>query len=208
MSILQWLSKKTSGLDWTIVLISTSLCYLGASLVAQLVKNLPAMQETWVWSLGWEDPMEKGMTTHSSSLAWRIPWTEEPGSPWGCKELDVTEWLKQQWKCGGGGGQVLLQSKPASHHQSLTWVLLPQLSRDWLWAFSSPKAHGGPDSQWPLTFTLKRGPVYSAQGPIMGSLGVWWEICWRLHRVSSVPTVCKLEMTWTYGHRPLLTFIF
>ena len=45
------------------------------SLVAQLVKNLPAMQETWVQSLGWEDPLEKGMATHSSILAWRIPWT-------------------------------------------------------------------------------------------------------------------------------------
>ena len=52
---------------------------LGASLVAQMVKNLPAMQETWIWSLGWEDPLEKGMATHSSILAWRIPWTEEAG---------------------------------------------------------------------------------------------------------------------------------
>ena len=45
-----------------------------ASLVAQLVKNLPAMRETWVQSLGWEDPLEKGKATHSSILAWRIPW--------------------------------------------------------------------------------------------------------------------------------------
>ena len=52
---------------------------VGASLVAQLVKNLPAMQETQVQSLGREDPLEKGMVTHSSILAWRIPWTEEPG---------------------------------------------------------------------------------------------------------------------------------
>ena len=50
-----------------------------ASLVAQMVKNLPAIRETQVWSLGWEDPPEKGMATHSSILAWRIPWTEEPG---------------------------------------------------------------------------------------------------------------------------------
>ena len=50
-----------------------------ASLVAQMVKNLPAMQETLVWSLGWEDPLKKGMATHSSTLAWRIPWTEQPG---------------------------------------------------------------------------------------------------------------------------------
>jgi len=47
--------------------------------VAQLVKNLPATQETQFWSLGWEDPLEEGMATHSSVLAWRIPWTEEDG---------------------------------------------------------------------------------------------------------------------------------
>ena len=47
--------------------------------MAQTVKNPPAMQETWVRSLGWEDPLEKGMATHSSILAWRIPWMEEPG---------------------------------------------------------------------------------------------------------------------------------
>ena len=50
-----------------------------ASLVAQRLKRLPAMQETWVRSLGQEDPLEKEMATHSSILAWRIPWTEEPG---------------------------------------------------------------------------------------------------------------------------------
>ena len=50
-----------------------------ASLVAQLVKNLPAVQETRVQSLGWEDPLEKEMATHSSILAWKISWTEEPG---------------------------------------------------------------------------------------------------------------------------------
>ena len=47
--------------------------------MAQVVKNLPVMRETWVQSLGWEDPLEEGMATHSSFLAWRIPWTEEPG---------------------------------------------------------------------------------------------------------------------------------
>ena len=65
-----------------------------ATLLAQLVKNPPAMQETWVQSLGREDPLEKGMATHSSILAQRIPWTEEPGvgySPWGCKESGMTE---------------------------------------------------------------------------------------------------------------------
>ena len=49
--------------------------------MAQIVKNLPPMTETWVQSLGWEDPLEKGMATHSSIRAWRIPRTEEPGGP-------------------------------------------------------------------------------------------------------------------------------
>ena len=48
-------------------------------LMVQMVNNLPAMQETWVLSLGWEDPLEEGMAIHSSILAWRILWTEEPG---------------------------------------------------------------------------------------------------------------------------------
>ena len=56
-----------------------------------VVKNLPAMQETWVRSLGWEDPLEEEMATHSSILAWRIPWTEESGSPRGHKESNMTE---------------------------------------------------------------------------------------------------------------------
>ena len=51
----------------------------GASLVAQMVKHLPAIRKTWVQSLGREDPLEKEMATRSSSLAWKIPWTEEPG---------------------------------------------------------------------------------------------------------------------------------
>ena len=53
----------------------------GVSLVAQRVKNLPAVQETWVLFLGWKDPLEKEMAIHFSILAWRIPWTEEPGRP-------------------------------------------------------------------------------------------------------------------------------
>ena len=57
--------------------IHVTCIFLGASLVAQLIKNLPAMQETPGRFLGWEDPLEKGMATHSSILAWRIPWTEE-----------------------------------------------------------------------------------------------------------------------------------
>ena len=75
-----------SGSNWeNPVLVYTILCirilYINnwASLVAQMVKNLPAVQETQVQSLVQEDPLGKGMAIHSSTLAWRIPWTEEPG---------------------------------------------------------------------------------------------------------------------------------
>ena len=64
-----------------------------ASLVIQMVKNLPAVQETQVQSLGWEAPLEKRMATHSSILVWRIPWQRSLAgySPWGCKELDIQQ---------------------------------------------------------------------------------------------------------------------
>ena len=66
-----------------------TLSSIWASLVAQTVKNPPEMWETWVQFLGWEVPLEEGMATYSSIIAWRIPWTEEPDglySPWDCKE--------------------------------------------------------------------------------------------------------------------------
>ena len=71
------------------------MCLYRASLIAQWVKNLPAMQENWVRFLGREDPLEKEMATHSSVLAWRIPWTEEPGGlqSMELQESDTTEWL-------------------------------------------------------------------------------------------------------------------
>ena len=60
-------------------IFTMSLCLSWASLVVQMAKHLPAVQETRVQSLGWEDPLEKGMATHSCTLAWKIPGTEEPG---------------------------------------------------------------------------------------------------------------------------------
>ena len=73
----------------------TSLRHITGFPSAQTIKNLPAMQETWVRSLGWEDPLEKAMLTHSSIPAWRIPWTQEPGGlqSMGNKESDRTEQL-------------------------------------------------------------------------------------------------------------------
>ena len=59
-----------------------------------MVKNLPVMWQTWVWSLGWKDPLEEDMATHSSILVWRIPWTEEPGGLWSVGSQSWI-WLKQ-----------------------------------------------------------------------------------------------------------------
>ena len=79
---LQSMGSQRVGHDWAPKyrqLYGRSLCPKKAYLVAQRLKCLPAMQETWVRSLGREDPLQKEMATHSSILAWRIPWTEEPG---------------------------------------------------------------------------------------------------------------------------------
>ena len=82
--------------------------WIWGSLLAQLVNNLPTVQETWNQSLGGEDSLEKGMASHSSILAWRIPGTGEVAySPWGCKELDTTEQLTFSYTfwLGFGRGQ-------------------------------------------------------------------------------------------------------
>ena len=76
----------------TIVLTRQTFAKTWASLVAQRLKRLPAVWESWVRSLVWEDPLEKQMTTHSSIIAWRIPWTEEPGRSAG-SQSDTTERL-------------------------------------------------------------------------------------------------------------------
>ena len=82
---LQYSSLENSNMDYTVHGVAKSWTWLSdfyftwASLVAQMVKSLPAVQDTWVRSLDQEDPLEKEMATHSSILAWKIPWTEEPG---------------------------------------------------------------------------------------------------------------------------------
>ena len=78
LSVLHFLISKIYCLGLFLELKNISI-YVRASLVAQTVKNPHAVQETWIQSLGWEDPLEKGTATHSGILAWRIPWTEEPG---------------------------------------------------------------------------------------------------------------------------------
>ena len=87
-----------------------------ASLVAQMVKNLPAMQETQVRSLDQEDPLEKGMATHSSVFTWRIQWRNDlvGYSPWSHKESNTTEWLSLSLFILGLTGLIILQSKGLS----------------------------------------------------------------------------------------------
>ena len=85
-----WVGK----FPWRRDRLPTLLKFSWASLMAQTVKNSPTMQETWVRSLGREDPLEEEMATHSSILAWRIPKSLAGYSPWCQKESDTTEWLR------------------------------------------------------------------------------------------------------------------
>ena len=73
------------------IVILLPFCFSRTSLVAQTVKRLSTMRDTWVRSLGREDPLKEEMAIHSSTIAWKIPWTEEPGRLWGRKGLDMTE---------------------------------------------------------------------------------------------------------------------
>ena len=80
MSLSVFFTLNSVGFLFAPFLISNCSDLWSTSLLAQTVKCQPTMLETWVWSLGWEDPLEKEMATHSSTLAWKIPWMEEPGS--------------------------------------------------------------------------------------------------------------------------------
>ena len=96
-----------------------------ASLVTQLVKNLPAMWETCVRSLDWEDPLKKGKATHSRILAWRIPWAVY--SPWGHKQLDRTERLSLSlWTVGFMSSASVLK-QPSSFCSILAVLILGQM---------------------------------------------------------------------------------
>ena len=104
------------------------------SLVAQMVKRLPTMRETWVRSLSQEDSLEKEMATHSSTLAWKIPWMEELGAgycPWGRKESGMTEGLHflslsfcGPMDCSQPGSSV----HGISQARILEWVTMPSSS--------------------------------------------------------------------------------
>ena len=85
-----------------------------ASLLAQTVKNLPTVQETWIQSLGWEDPLEKKMATHSSILAWRIPCTEEPGGLQSMESQSQTQLSDEHSLSQGTSMNGLVESESCS----------------------------------------------------------------------------------------------
>ena len=106
-----------------------------------MIKNLPAMQETQIWSLGWEDSLEKGMTIYSSTLAWRIPWTEEPGRLQSTGSQRVRQdWVTNIWIFPGSsdskasatrqetqvqslGQEDLLKKEMVTHSRTLAWKI-------------------------------------------------------------------------------------
>ena len=92
--MLQFMGLQRVGHDWLSELNWAEGTFRG-SLVAQMVRSLPAMWETWVWSLGWEDSLGKEMATHSSVLAWKIPWAEKPSRLQSTRSQRV--WVAKNW---------------------------------------------------------------------------------------------------------------
>ena len=132
---------------WNQILL-LAIISLGAPLVAQTTKNLPAMKETWVLSLGQQDPLEKGMATNSTIPAWEIPWTEvlEGYNPWGCKESDMTEQLTLSLFTFIISLVHVLMLSPfvqpsenwflkMAHAKRGFWYHLPGTQKIWIWIF-------------------------------------------------------------------------
>ena len=116
-----------------------------------MVKSLPAMQETRVWSLGQEDPLEKGLAIHSGILAWRIPWTEETGR--GRKELDITERLTltpRSWNSIIGLFSSVQSLNQLACMLALNWNVVSWIS-DMGWPFTiGPKLNQSQWYSWPI----------------------------------------------------------
>ena len=144
---------------------------VGASLVAQMVKNLPAVQEAQVQTLGWEDVLEKGMATHSSIVAWRIPWTEEAdsNSPWGRKESDTTERLT----CLG---------IVAPRYMGSSWIRgWTHISCTGRWILYQWATREAPGTIFKISFSAQGYMVMCEQSPIVirregsGRQSLWWQ---------------------------------
>ena len=124
--------------------IGYPLQYSWTSLVAQLVKNLPAIRETWVWSLGWEDPLEEGMATHSSILAWRIPmdrgiwWATVHGAAKSRKPL--SDWAHSTALRGCDENDfIYLHGLPLKTHNPSGSMRKAQTNRNWGTAYKIPE---------------------------------------------------------------------
>ena len=111
------ITKMVHNLSW-----ATNISRLGASLIAQLAKNPPAIRQTWVQSLGWEDPLEEGMATPSSVRAWRLPSTEEPGGRQSTGSQSRT-WLRDEGQHRGlsEGKTDERQMKPQGFQREWQW---------------------------------------------------------------------------------------
>ena len=105
--------------------------YSWASLVAQMVTNMPAVRETWVQSLSWEDPLEKGTAIHSSILARRIPWTEEPGSQQSMGSQSQTQLSNFHSQGGASGKEPVCQCRRCKRHGFDLWVRKIPWRRAW-----------------------------------------------------------------------------
>ena len=172
--------------------------YSWASLVAQS-ENLPAVQETWVRSLGWEDPLEEGMAAHSSILAWRTPWTEEPDGlqPMGSQRVRHDQATRQQH---------LLMDTWVSSIFWLLWILLL-----WKWVYKY-------DFETQVSVLLGVYPEMQLLGNIVTEFLIFWEVaklfpvttCTVLHShpqhigVSVALHSCQLFFVCFFGNSPYL----
>ena len=121
-----------------------------ASQIDQMVKNLPAVQETWVWYLGWELPLEKGVATYSSILAWTIPWTEEPGRLKSTKSQRVGHnWGINLFRFPGKGMNSFVRNCSSSFHRDWSIQCFYQ---QWMRVPIAP--HPQQHSLWSVFWTL------------------------------------------------------
>ena len=139
-------------------------------LVAQTAKRLSTMWETWVWSLGWEDFLEKEMATHSSTLALKIPWTEELGAgyyPWGCKESGTNERLHfhflsiLMWNSNWTGCPAFYLPTPVSFHLYLEHPMILLSQSTFLFPFGEDSVKKKSPFSWSFSWhTLSHQPPY------------------------------------------------
>ena len=186
-----------------------------------MVKRLPTMRETWVQSLGWKDLLEKEMATHSSILAWKIPWTEEPGSysPWGHKESD-TEWLHFLGGEMANASVSILDSEPLPtevKNSSDNWVNLV-MTKGPVWSSKMPgmtvlRRDASETRGWSQVQGTPR-PTHSCPGPARPTQEPW-EVnseteggVWAAPHVSVYPCaeMSHHQSTEAYAAMPLMCF--